>query len=266
VADASEIAAFLQRELSRRGISRATAVEAARWLDKAGLLRDSMQRRGRNIRHLLREGSIPGAVQEPPVRYGRWFIERTDAVGGPSRSEGCRPVLPDYLDKGLKVVFVGTAPSDESARAGHYYANPNNRFWRLLYEAGFTEARQLRPEEDRLVLRYGLGLTDVLKFDHSGSDERLPLDSFGQGAAALKEKLERYAPRFVCFTSKNAYEAFAGRSCSFGLQNEMIGRSRVFVTPSPSGRVSPTRKMDGKTRLEWYRELLGLVASMGGVL
>jgi len=37
-------------------------------------------------------------------------------------------VLPDYLSKGLRVVFVGTAVGDTSARRRHY-PGPNNSFW-----------------------------------------------------------------------------------------------------------------------------------------
>jgi TDG/mug DNA glycosylase family protein len=71
-------------------------------------------------------------------------------------------ILPDYLTADLLVVFVGTAASDISARTGHYYANPANRFWQLLYHAGLTD-RVLAPSEDRTLPRYGLGLTDVVK-------------------------------------------------------------------------------------------------------
>lgn len=67
----SDQSAFIQSELSRRGVDRVTAVEAAEWLDQAGLLRDSSTRRGRGLRRLLREGRIAGGHQ---MANGRWFI------------------------------------------------------------------------------------------------------------------------------------------------------------------------------------------------
>ncbi|MCL6559264.1 MAG: mismatch-specific DNA-glycosylase, partial [Firmicutes bacterium] len=97
-------------------------------------------------------------------------------------------VLRDFLAKELKVVFVGTAPSDVSAAHGHYYANPNNSFWDLLYQSGFTD-RKLRPCDDYLVLEYRIGLTDVLKFEHSGDDSRLSRLAFQEGAVQLRERL-----------------------------------------------------------------------------
>src|SRR5262249_548654 len=46
------------------------------------------------------------------------------------------PSLPDYLQPGLRLVFVGFNPSMRSAAIGHYYAGPGNLFWPLLYESG----------------------------------------------------------------------------------------------------------------------------------
>jgi double-stranded uracil-DNA glycosylase len=65
--------------------------------------------------------------------------------------------LPDYLGPGLKIVFVGTAPSSTSALRGHYFSHPTNSFWALLHESGLTD-RRLRAAEDSEVLRYGLGV------------------------------------------------------------------------------------------------------------
>ena len=65
---------YLQAELKRRRLAEVTAVEAARWLDRAGLLADSATRPGLRLRNLLRDGAIVGLDQRPPQRWGRWFI------------------------------------------------------------------------------------------------------------------------------------------------------------------------------------------------
>jgi hypothetical protein len=69
--DYGTISRFIQAELSRRGLTEVTAVEAAEWLDRAGLLGDSTQRKGKNLRRLLRDHRIPGAVRLPA---GHWRI------------------------------------------------------------------------------------------------------------------------------------------------------------------------------------------------
>jgi hypothetical protein len=71
-----QINELLQRELQRRSLSAVTAVAAAKWLDRAGLLADSKDRPGRGLRELLRGGRIVGARQE---MNRRWFIDRVES-------------------------------------------------------------------------------------------------------------------------------------------------------------------------------------------
>jgi hypothetical protein len=80
-----DINEFLQDELSRRGLPEASAVEAASWLEEAGLLSDSETRPGKPLRDLLRDGAIDASEQRPPRKNGRWFIVRHKARTGEVR-------------------------------------------------------------------------------------------------------------------------------------------------------------------------------------
>ena len=169
-------------------------------------------------------------------------------------------VLKDILKEDLKVIFVGSAASDISAAKKHYYANPRNFFWKLLNESGLTD-RQLSPNEDFLLLSYGFGLTDVVKTEH-GSDLKLSKALFEAGKEPLEAKINRINPEVVCFTSKNAYRGFFGKKAkSYGAQEEKKGKSKVFIVPSPSPRVMPDRLLDGKTRLQWFKDLVEFIKS-----
>ena len=151
---------------------------------------------------------------------------------------GTSQVLPDYLRPGLRVVFVGTAVGDASARRRHYYAGPNNAFWPLLHETGIVDVR-LGPEDDARFDEFGIGLTDIVKDVHTSADSELSEETLGGGVRPLVAKLRKAEPRVVCFNGMNAYTAFRGRrALSFGLTKDRIGASRVFVVPSTSGRVS----------------------------
>ncbi len=141
-------------------------------------------------------------------------------------------ILPDVLQPGLKLVFCGTAAGKRSAAEHAYYAHPGNLFWRALFEAGLTP-RQLAPAEFPQLPDYGIGLTDLAK-RHSGNDNELPRDAFD--VPALIAKIERHQPRLLAFTSKNAARAVLGRAVHYGLQAEIIGSTRLFVLPSPSGQ------------------------------
>lgn len=142
--------------------------------------------------------------------------------------------LPDLLAPGLALVICGSAAGRRSAQLRQYYAGPGNKFWRTLHEIGLTP-RRLAPAEYAELLSFGIGLTDVVK-DQSGSDARI--DFARASPDALCAKITRYAPRWLCFSSKRAARTFLGRQVSYGLQPETIDATRLFVAPSPSGAAS----------------------------
>lgn len=141
-------------------------------------------------------------------------------------------MLPDSLREGLRIVFCGTAPSRRSAAVGAYYAHPGNQFWRALAACGLTPGIYA-PRRFRELLDLGIGFTDLAKH-HSGNDADLPPNAFD--VAGLRCKLMGHAPATVAFTSKHAAQAVAGHAVAYGLQEWIIGRSAVFVLPSPSGQ------------------------------
>jgi TDG/mug DNA glycosylase family protein len=146
-----------------------------------------------------------------------------------------QPLVPDILQPGLKVVFCGTALGHESYRQKAYYANPGNQFWKVLHRVGLTPA-QLAPKEYARMPQFGLGLTDLCK-RHFGNDHELPTEAFDRDA--LEEKIRRFQPDFLAFTSKKGASVYLQRATAkipYGLQPETIGRTRLFVLPSPSAR------------------------------
>jgi excisionase family DNA binding protein len=70
---------YLQGCLHDRDWYEVRAVEAACWLDDAGLLTDSESRPGLPLRNLLRAGQIVGANQRPARPNGRWYITRAES-------------------------------------------------------------------------------------------------------------------------------------------------------------------------------------------
>lgn len=129
-------------------------------------------------------------------------------------------------------MFCGTAAGRRSAEEGAYYAHPGNLFWRTLHAVALTP-RLFAPVEFLLLPALGIGLTDLAKH-HVGNDNQLPRDAFD--VAALRERIERHAPRVLAFTSKAAARAALGRTAGYGLQEERMGDTQLFVLPSPSGQ------------------------------
>lgn len=154
------------------------------------------------------------------------------------------PSLPDYLRSNLCLVFVGFNPGTRSAQVGHYYAGPGNVFWPLLYEAGLIP-EPLTYHDDARVLEYGIGLTDLVKRSTPSSAD-LSTAEARAGADALEPKLLQYRPAVVCFNGKGVYGWYRQqRRVTLGVQDDIIGSSRVFVAPSTSarnGRISRAEK------------------------
>ena len=140
-------------------------------------------------------------------------------------------LVPDLLAPNLRLVFCGTAPSNVSAAARSYYAKPGNRFWPTLHKAGITP-RLFAPHEYPLLLPLGIGLTDLCKV-HSGIDSALPDGAFDLNE--FRQKIDRYQPALVAFTSKNAAQSALGHAVDYGPQDDLWGATRFFVLPSPSG-------------------------------
>src|SRR5579871_392235 len=149
--------------------------------------------------------------------------------------------LPDYLDSGLKVIFVGFNPSVYSAAMGHYYARPANQFWRCLNGSGLLpEDVSLGAGDDFRLPRFGLGLTDVVKRPTRSCND-LRAGDYREGVIHLREKLERFVPATVAFNGKGVFEAYARfgtppglprPAVKLGLQDRGTSPWREFVVPS----------------------------------
>lgn len=145
--------------------------------------------------------------------------------------------IPDHLQENLKILFVGFNPSIRSSETGHHFANPNNRFWKILHEAGLTP-KKFAPEEDSQLLTLGYGLTNIVARPTKEAAE-ISKAEYVEGAALLQEKINDYHPKVVCFVGKGVYQQFSKRrSVDWGAQPESIMPGTIeYVAPSSSGLV-----------------------------
>ena len=142
--------------------------------------------------------------------------------------------IPDVAGPGLRVLFAGINPGLDSAATGYHFARPGNRFWPALYAAGFTD-RVLRPEEQEDLLPLGLGITNVVARATARADE-LTADEVRAGGRVLTAKVARLAPQWLAVVGITVYRTAFGRpGASAGQQEQMVGSSRVWVLPNPSG-------------------------------
>ena len=168
--------------------------------------------------------------------------------------------LPDLLGTGLSLVFVGLNPSEYSAREGHYFANPRNRFWTAFNRSALLPpalGRECSPTDDAALLEYGIGFTDVAKRP-TPQGSGLKAADYRQWVPLLREKLLQFRPRLVCFHGLMAYKAYLqyaeGEKAApeLGPQPRSIGDSAVFVVPNPS---PANARYSVEALTAWYNEL-----------
>jgi double-stranded uracil-DNA glycosylase len=162
--------------------------------------------------------------------------------------------VPDVLGPGMRVVFCGINPGHWSAAAGAAFANPRNDFWRLLHAAGFTP-RQLVPQEQDELLRYGVGLTNAVRRTTRGSGELRKAD-FAGALERLRAIVDAYAPRAIGFVGKIAYTGIFGGRAEHGLQDQRLDGTALFVLPSTS---PANAAVPWDERLRLFRALKELV-------
>ena len=142
--------------------------------------------------------------------------------------------IPDVIAPGLKVLFCGINPGLYSAATGHHFARPGNRFWPALHQSGFTPS-QLRPDEQNLLLDFGLGITNVVARASARADE-LTAEELRAGARRLTRLAAKFRPRYVAIVGISAYRtAFDRPQATIGEQDDPIAASRLWVLPNPSG-------------------------------
>jgi TDG/mug DNA glycosylase family protein len=163
----------------------------------------------------------------------------------------------DVLAPDLDVVFVGYNPSRLAWRTGHHYANPGNRFYHLLHNAGLTP-RRYAPAECRDLLDLGIGLADVVHAWSPRADD-VPRATYLAALPRFRARIARAAPRAVLLNGIGIYRLLfdqppprLGRDPA-----ARLGGAAVFVAPSSSGLANGHTR----ARLAAYRELAGWLAA-----
>lgn len=155
----------------------------------------------------------------------------------PSKEEirkAANKTIQDVIAPNLKVLFCGINPGLYSAAVGHNFARPGNRFWPAIYGAGFTD-RLFSPYEERNLLEYGYGITNIVGRATASADE-LSKDELIKGAKELITKVRLYVPAYLAVVGLTAYRtAFKSPKAMIGLQEEKIDNTLIWILPNPSG-------------------------------
>lgn len=140
----------------------------------------------------------------------------------------------DLIDDNLKVLFCGINPGIWSGATGFHFAKPGNRFWKVLFLAGFTD-RILHPSEEYELLERGYGITSFCRRTTARADE-LTTEEYIEGGKLLVKKLKKFKPQTLAVLGITAFRiAFQKPKAKLGLQDEKLAGIDVWVLPNPSG-------------------------------
>jgi len=151
--------------------------------------------------------------------------------------------IKDVVGPDLDVLFCGINPGLYTAATGHHFGRPGNRFWPALFAAAFTP-RLLHPSEQRELLRYGCGVTNLVNRATVAADE-LDAAELRAGRVRLERTVRRCKPRVVAIVGIGAYRvAFDRPRATLGPQEETLAGARLWVLPNTSGLNANHRPAD----------------------
>ncbi|MCI9857269.1 mismatch-specific DNA-glycosylase [Microbacterium proteolyticum] len=148
--------------------------------------------------------------------------------------------IPDLVEPGVRLLFVGINPGLWTAATGTPFARPGNRFWPALVEARVLPrlpryAEELGEDDRRMIFDAGVGVSNLVARATARADE-LSRDELRTGAAALVDRVAAWRPRVVAVVGLTAYrQGFRRPRAVAGRQEESIADVPTWVLPNPSG-------------------------------
>ncbi|MCL9757826.1 G/U mismatch-specific DNA glycosylase [Frankia sp. AiPa1] len=179
----------------------------------------------------------PAATRNSAAQNAGARTRPADARGRPSREQVLAAhgtTVPNLVAPETVVLLCGINPSLESGATGFHFANPSNRLWPVLHQAGFTPRRLHPSETDELTSR-GISITSLVMRATARADE-IDDDEIRAGVGPLTDLVERISPRWVAFLGLAAYRiGFRRRTARVGHQPETLGPAGIWLLPNPSG-------------------------------
>lgn len=177
-------------------------------------------------------------------------------------------MLPEILNRNMRVLFAGTTVSKASDELGFYYLGANNKFWWLLEYAGLTKGPVVTPLErklmydtfktnalndtyrrlffekkERVLVERRFGLTDLNRRVVVSSDDDPAAKPTQEDIRKFVAKVEKFKPAVVAFVAGlDLFEEcfrplYPAASRKRGKQEFTIAGSEVWLLGSTSGRV-----------------------------
>lgn len=121
-----------------------------------------------------------------------------------NKKKGLNPII----EKGAKILILGSLPGDQSILNQKYYDNKNNHFWKLLsfvFEKRFIEFENY-DEKIKFLKRHNIALWDVIKC--ANRDGSLDSNISNEEYNDLKTFLETFHIKHIYVNGRKAEDCF----------------------------------------------------------
>jgi len=152
--------------------------------------------------------------------------------------------FPPIIDNDSKILILGSIPGVKSLEKQQYYAHPQNKFWKIIFELFNEEFTDDYQEKINMLKKNHIALWDVIdSCERKGS---LDSEIKNEEANQIEELLESYP---------NIQAIFCNGGKSFKNLQKILGKNfriPIFLLPS----TSPLHTVSFEKKLEEWKEIL----------
>lgn len=164
--------------------------------------------------------------------------------------------IPEIIKRDLDILFVGINPGTMSGRLQLHFANPQNLFWKALYQSRIIQQPWTAQQGNRLLYQqYNMSIVNLVQRT-TASTTQLTRQEMKDGVPELCRKIDSCTPKIVCFVGIGIFNAFVddwSTKVALGLQADRYqDTTLLFVMPSTSGRTAAYRNQE---KLMYFNQL-----------
>lgn len=152
--------------------------------------------------------------------------------------------FPPFVDHSSKILILGSIPGVKSLEKQQYYAHPQNKFWRIIFELFNEEFTENYIERISVLKKHHIALWDVIdSCERKGS---LDSEIKNEEANRIPELLEDY---------QNIRAIFCNGGKSYKNLQKILGKNfkiPIYLLPS----TSPLHTIPFERKLEDWKKIL----------
>jgi hypoxanthine-DNA glycosylase len=152
--------------------------------------------------------------------------------------------FPPIIDNTSKILILGSIPGVKSLEKQQYYAHPQNKFWKIIFELFNEKFTEDYTEKIDVLKQHYIALWDVIdSCERKGS---LDSEIKNEEANQIEELLEKYP---------NIQVLFCNGGKSYKNLQKVLGKNfRIPIELMPS--TSPLHTVSFERKLEEWKKIL----------